>query len=57
MCLSQVARTWDPDVAVFLIERGSSVNQSDQFGRTPLHVAAAVDFPEMVTTLLDHGGN
>ncbi|XP_030838600.1 uncharacterized protein LOC100890058 isoform X2 [Strongylocentrotus purpuratus] len=55
--LHEVARTWDPDVAVFLIERGSSVNQSDQFGRTPLHVAAAVDFPEMVTTLLDHGAN
>nr|XP_054772707.1 uncharacterized protein LOC129280722 [Lytechinus pictus] len=55
--LHEVARTWDPDVAVFLIERGSNVNQSDDFGRTPIHVAAAVDFPEMVSTLLEHGAD
>ncbi|XP_071485683.1 uncharacterized protein [Diadema antillarum] len=55
--LHEVARTWDPDVAVFLIERGSGVDQADSFGRTPLHVAAAVNFPEMVEILLDYGAD
>ena len=41
---------------VFLIERGGDVNKRDVFGRTPLHVAAAVDFSEMIETLLEHGG-
>lgn len=52
----QVARTWHIDVATFLIEHHAEVNKADKFGRTPLHVAAAVDYPEMVDKLIKHGG-
>ncbi|XP_072170292.1 uncharacterized protein [Diadema setosum] len=55
--LHEVARTWDPDIAVFIILKGADVNQADMFGRTPLHIAAAVDFPEMIAVLLDNGAN
>ncbi|XP_071503565.1 uncharacterized protein [Diadema antillarum] len=55
--LHEVARTWDPDVAVFLIDRGSRVDQADSYGRTPLHVAATVNFPGMVENLLDRGAD
>ncbi|XP_072170582.1 uncharacterized protein [Diadema setosum] len=55
--LHEVARTWDPDVAMFLIERGSRVDQADSYGRTPLHVAATVNFPGMVDILLDCGAD
>lgn len=41
---------------MFMIERGSNVNQADLYGRTPLHVAAAVDFPDMIKVLLENGG-
>ena len=34
--------------------KGANVNQSDNFGRTPLHVASAVNFPEMVSFLLEN---
>ena len=51
-----MARQWHTDVAKFLLEHGADVNQKDVFGRTPLHVAAAVDYPEMVNLLIEHGG-
>lgn len=52
----QVCRTWHIDVAKFLLELGANVNQADKYGRTPLHVAAAVDYPEMVEILIKNGG-
>lgn len=52
----QVSRTWHIDVAKFLLELGADVNQADKYGRTPLHVAAAVDYPEMVEILIKNGG-
>lgn len=36
---------------------GASVNQADKYGRTPLHVAAAVDYPEMVQFLVQRGAD
>ena len=36
---------------------GASVNQPDKYGRTPLHVAAAVDYPEMVQFLVQRGAD
>jgi ankyrin repeat protein len=33
------------------------VNQQDQYGRSPLHVAAAVDYAEMVEFLLQNGAD
>ena len=54
--LHEACRAWETDVAAFLIEKGSDVNKADLFGRAPLHIAAAVDYPEMITLLLKHGG-
>ena len=33
------------------------MNHQDEFGRSPLHVAAAVDYADMVEFILEHGGN
>ena len=33
------------------------MNGRDYLGRTPLHVAAAVDYPDMLEMLLESGGN
>ena len=33
------------------------MNQQDQYGRSPLHVAAAVDYADMVEFLLQNGAD
>ena len=53
---TQVSRAWHTDVAKFLLEKRANVNAKDNYGRTPLHVASAVDYPEMVQLLIEHGG-
>ena len=37
--------------------KGADINHQDKYGRTPLHVAAAVDYPEMVEFLLQSGAD
>jgi len=39
----------------FLLELGLSVDAADSVGRTPLHGAAALGYPEVVQLLVDHG--
>ena len=41
---------------MFLIDNGADPNRMDFLGRTPLHVAAADDYPDMVKLLIDSGG-
>ena len=36
---------------------GADLNQQDRFGRSPLHVAAAVDYADMVRFLVKHGAD
>ena len=36
---------------------GADLNQQDKFGRSPLHVAAAVDYADMVRFLVKHGAD
>ena len=36
---------------------GADVNKADDFGRTPLHVAASADYSEMVRFLIDNGAD
>lgn len=45
----------DPQVAQLLIARGAAVNTSNEFGRTPLHYAAAAGLADVVLVLLDAG--
>ena len=52
----QAARAWHVDVARYLLEKGADINQGDNFGRTPMHVAAAVDYPDMVAFLIRKKG-
>ena len=51
-----MARAWHVDVAKFLLELKADVNAADNYGRTALHVAAAVDYPEMVLLLIENKG-
>jgi ankyrin repeat protein len=39
----------------FLLDLGASVDSADSVGRTPLHGAAALGYPEIVQLLVDHG--
>jgi ankyrin repeat protein len=39
----------------FLLDLGGSVDAVDSVGRTPLHGAAALGYPEIVQVLVDHG--
>ena len=38
----------------FLLEHGGDLNVADQYGRTPLHVAAAVDYADMCEFLIEN---
>ena len=56
VCFVKVGRAWHVDVARYIVEHGANLNQADNYGRTPLHVAAAVDYAEMVNFLIENGG-
>jgi ankyrin repeat protein len=43
------------DIAALLIEQGADVDEKDQFGNTPLHLA--LRYPDMVRLLLDSGAD
>ncbi|XP_028402736.1 uncharacterized protein LOC114525550 isoform X2 [Dendronephthya gigantea] len=53
----EVARSWNLDVAAFLLHNGADINQQDKYGRSPLHVSAAADHADMVEFLLQKGAN
>ena len=50
----QAVRAWETDVASFLLEKGAKPNQRDRYGRSPLHIAAAVNYPDMIMLLVDN---
>jgi uncharacterized protein len=43
------------DTVKYLLDLGLSVDDTDNVGRTPLHGAAALGYPEIVQLLVDHG--
>ncbi|XP_017289949.1 transient receptor potential cation channel subfamily A member 1 isoform X2 [Kryptolebias marmoratus] len=55
--LDEISRAWSVDVMKFFLDRGSDHLCSDQFGVTPLHVAAALDYEDMVQFLLDQNAD
>ena len=54
--LHAIARDWHIDVARYALEHGAMIDKADNYGRTPLHLAAAVDHHEMVEYLALNGG-
>ena len=54
--LHAIARDWHIDVAKYALEHNAMINKADVYGRTPLHLAAAVDYYEMVEFLAFNGG-
>ena len=53
--MHEIAHDWHTDVAQFFIENGGNINLPDFYGRTPLHVAASENYPEMCSFLIDNG--
>ncbi|TRZ04311.1 hypothetical protein DNTS_029107, partial [Danionella cerebrum] len=51
----EISRAWNVDVMRFFLERGADFQRADSFGVTPLHVAAALDYEEMLEFLLERG--
>ena len=51
-----VARDWNLDLAIFLRFHRADLDTPDNFGRTPLFVAVAMNYKAMVEWLLDHKG-
>ena len=54
--MHEVARDWSVRVAHFLIARGCQIDREDKYGRTPLCVAVAANYTQMVRWLVKHGG-
>ncbi|TRY85651.1 hypothetical protein DNTS_008800 [Danionella cerebrum] len=53
----EISRAWNVDVMRFFLERGADFQRADSFGVTPLHVAAALDYEEMLEFLLERGAD
>ncbi|KPP74794.1 hypothetical protein Z043_106020, partial [Scleropages formosus] len=51
--MGQISRSWNVDVMRFFLERGGNIQCPDTYGVTPLHVAAALDYKEMIHFLLE----
>lgn len=54
--LHEVARDWSTDIAIYLLAKGAKCDVTDQYGRTPLFVAAASNHTKMIMWLVDVGG-
>lgn len=53
--MHEVAANWDKTVAGYLFKKGSHIHLKDNYGSTPLHVAARTDHREMVEWLIEQG--
>ena len=45
------------NVVMKICRLGADVNKADDYGRTPLHVAASADYPEMARFLIENGAS
>ena len=48
-------RGWNTSSAQFMLEKGADVNKADKYGRSPLHLATAVNHHQMIEWLIEHG--
>ena len=51
-----IVRDWNTDVAEYALQEGAHINHADHYGRTALHVAASINYKEMVAFLIKKGG-
>lgn len=54
--MHEVAREWSTDFAKFLKIKGIDIDVADKWGRTPLFVATAHNYVDMVEWLVLNGG-
>ena len=54
--LHALVRDWHPDTLRFAEEQNTDLNAQDNFGVTPLHLAAGMNLRETTEELLKHGG-
>eukprot|EP00111_Clytia_hemisphaerica_P000466 TCONS_00001333-protein len=50
-----IVRDWNTDVAEYALTEGAHINHADHYGRTALHVAASINYKEMVAFLIKKG--
>ncbi|XP_002157093.2 uncharacterized protein LOC100200850 isoform X1 [Hydra vulgaris] len=55
--MHEVAREWNTDVGVYLKSKGANIDTPDNWGRTPLFVAASSNHCKMVEWLIRNGAN
>ena len=54
--MHEVARQWSVEVAELCLERFADIDKQDKYGRSPLHLACAVNYTEMIEWLVKNGG-
>ena len=55
--MHEVALRWPSELADVLLSHGADIDHADSMGRTPLHVAASVNAPDIVKWLVKNGAN
>lgn len=54
--MHEVAREWNINVAQICLDRFADIDKPDNYGRSPLHLACAVNYTEMIEWLVKNGG-
>lgn len=54
--MHEIVREWNIESAEFCFARLADIDKPDNYGRTPLHLASAVNYPEMIGWLISKGG-
>ena len=55
--LFAMVRDWSDDVIRFALQQNAEANIQDELGRTPLHLACALNHVDAVTVLLEYGAD
>ena len=54
--MHELARGWSVSAGQAVVDRGLDLSLADVYGRTPLHLACAVNHPSMAKWLIEAGG-